>query len=504
MTEYELTLVDYLAIMRRRARPLIGIFALVFLIAVALALATPPTFRASGTIMVESPREAEGMLHNGNRSDPDERINIIQQRVMTREGLLPIINKYNLFKGGVSSLTTADLIDKMQSRVTVEPISSKSGQDKQTIAFTISFEDRHPDVALQVTNDLIALFMHLNVSLRTKEATETVAFLNQESNKLKAEVDRLEDKISAYKKQNSDNLPEQMNLREAMTARAENDLYAVERDIRSGNEDLRSLEAELAAANHGIGDDSTQTLPALKAQYAKLSAIYTDAHPDIIELKRKIDALQGAGSALASKNVSADATNLVAFKIQAKINAVNARLDSLTQQKKMLQRKIAQNENAMENTPLVGQGLDMLVRDRDSAQKKFDEIRNKLMNAQIAQNLESENRAERFTLLEPPILPEKPFKPHRIKILALGLLLALASSAGAAMFMESIDKRIHGAEALTHVLGYRPLAVIPYIATIDDAVLQKQMVRLALKRALIAAAIILISVMAPLAFLAGR
>lgn len=504
MTEYELTLVDYLSILRRRARYLIGIFALVFLIAVAFALATPPTFRASGTIMVESPQEAEGVLRSGSRNDPDERINIIQQRVMTREGLLPIINKYNLFKGGVGSLTTADLIDKMQSRIAVEPISSKSGQDKQTIAFAISFEDRHPDVALRVTNDLIALFLQLNVSLRTKEATETVAFLNQESNKLKAEVDRLEEKISAYKKQNSDNLPEQINLREAMTARAENDLYAVERDIRSGNEDLRSLEAELSAANHGLSDDSTQTLPALKAQYAKLSAIYTDDHPDIIELKRKISALQGAGSTLDIKNTSANATNLAAFKIQARVNAVNARLDSLMQQKKMLQRKIAQNENSLERTPLVGQGLDVLIRDRDSAQKKFDEIRNKLMNAQIAQNLESENRAERFILLEPPILPEKPFKPNRMKILALGFLLALAASAGVIMFMESVDKRIHGTEAFTHVLGYRPLAVIPYITTLDDVVLQKQMVRLALKRALIAAVIILIAVIAVLVILFGR
>jgi uncharacterized protein involved in exopolysaccharide biosynthesis len=253
-----------------------------------------------------------------------------------------------------------------------------------------------------------------------------------------------------------------------MLSRAENDLYSAERDIRSGNEELRSLEAELSAAKHGMSDDPNQTLPSLKAEYTRLSAMYTESHPDLRALKRKIDALERGASAPDSKDASAKVTNLAAFKIQAKIDAVNARLDSLTQQKKMLQAKISQNEHAMEQTPRVAQALEVLIRDRDSAQRKFDELRNKKMNAQIAQSLESENMAERFTLLEPPIKPEKPFKPDRMKILALGFFLAVAASIGVIMFLESLDKRIRGVEALTYVLGYRPLVVIPFLQTNED------------------------------------
>jgi capsular polysaccharide biosynthesis protein len=134
----------------------------------------------------------------------------------------------------------------------------------------------------------------------------------------------------------------------------------------------------------------------------------------------------------------------------------------------MLKEKIGQNEHAMELTPKVAQGLDILIRDRDSAQKKFDELRNRKMNAQIAQNLESENKSERFTLLEPPILPEKPFKPNRIQIFLIGLLLAAGSAVGVVMLMESLDKRIRGVDALTHVLGYRPLVVIPFLYTEEE------------------------------------
>ncbi len=466
-TEYELNLSDYLSIMRRRAVYLIAIFVVVLLSAIAAAYVISPSYRATGTIMVELPQILEGVVPKSNRNDLDERINVIKQRVMTRESMLQIINKYSLYSENAGNQTTTDLIDKMRNRIEVESISSddsrSSRQGLPAIAFTISFEDKSPQVALQVTNDLVALFLDWNIKLRTEGATETTEFLTQESDKLKAEVDRLEAKIAAFKQQNSENLPEQLGLRTTMMSRAENDLYTVERDIRSSNEELRSLEAELAAAKHGMSDDPSQTLQALKAQYTKLSAIYTESHPDLRALKRKIDALeQGDGTPEASSS-PANATSLAVFKIQTRLDTVNARLVSLAQQQKTLKEKIGQNEHAMELTPRVAQGLEILIRDRDSAQRKFDELRNKKMNAQIAQSLESENKSERFTLLEPPILPEKPFKPDRKKIFALGFALAIASSIAFVMLLESINKRVYGIDALTHVLGNRPLVVIPYL-----------------------------------------
>jgi polysaccharide chain length determinant protein (PEP-CTERM system associated) len=479
-TEYELTLSDYLSIMRRRAPYLIVIFVVVFLIAIVVAFTIPPAYRATGTIMVESQQVPDIVVPSAIRNKLDERIGVIKQRVMTRESFLQIINKYSLFKENAGSMTTTGLIDKMRERVVVESISSTDAirttqQGLPTIAFTISYEDKSPEVALQVANDLVALFLDWNVKIRTEGATETTVFLSQESSKLKAEVDRLEERISEYKRQNSNNLPEQLSLRTTMLSRAENDLYAVERDIRSGNEELRSLEAELSAAKHGMSDDPSQTLPALKAEYTKLSAIYTESHPDLRALKRKIDALEQGLSKSDSKDASANVTNMAVFKIQAKIDAVNSRMDSLALQKKMLQEKIAQNEHAMEQTPRVAQGLEVLIRDRDTAQKKYEEIIGKKMSARISQSLESENMSERLFLLEPPILPEKPYKPNRIQILAMGFLLAVAAAIGAVLLLESTDKRIRGAEALAHVLGYRPLVVIPYLQIEEEMERRKRM-----------------------------
>lgn len=492
-TEYELTPLDYLSIARRRAPYLIGAFVLVLLVSIAVALSIPSTYLASGTIMVES-QQVPDIIPTAGKDPLNERINNIKQRVMTRDSMLRIANKYDLFKESSTLLTSEQLIERMRDRVGVELITSESPQGsrqvKSTIAFTVSFQDKSPGIAYSVTNDLITLFLDWNVKLRTEGATETKIFLSEEADKLKQEVQRQEGLIAAFKRRYSNTLPEQLSLRMTMLSRAENDLREVERDYRSTKEELRTLQVELAAAKFGTGNAQPQSLPDLKAELTRLSSIYNESHPDVKALKRKIDALEKRDETAGADSSAEAAPTLAEYRVKAKIESANARLESLAQQRKMLQEKIGQNESAMIMTPKVGQELDVLIRDRDSAQKKYEEILGKKMSAQISESLESENRSERFTLLEPPIKPEKPFKPDRAKMIALGFLLSIGASVGTLMAMVTFDSQVRGADALTHILGYRPLAVIPYLV-IGEEVAQKKRLRKSAAIASVAAVVVI-------------
>ena len=139
----------------------------------------------------------------------------------------------------------------------------------------------------------------------------------------------------------------------------------------------------------------------------------------------------------------------------------------------------------------------MLLRDRDSALKKYEEIQNKKMSAQISESLEIESKSERFILLEPPMFPEKPYKPNRVKIIAMGFFLALAASAAILVALAMLDKNVRGADALTHVLGSRPLVVIPYLI-IKEEMESKKRLR---KSAIIAAIGLVIALILALHFL---
>jgi uncharacterized protein involved in exopolysaccharide biosynthesis len=151
---------------------------------------------------------------------------------------------------------------------------------------------------------------------------------------------------------------------------------------------------------------------------------------------------------------------------------------------------MADYEQQLLKIPQVERGLITLMRDHESAQKKYEEIHAKRMSAKITENLEGENKAERFSLLEPPALPDKPSKPDRLKILLMGVFAAFGGSGGLVFFLETLNQRIRGQEALAIAIRQRPMLAIPYIV-IDDEVRDRK--RLFKRVAIVAAVALVIS-----------
>jgi hypothetical protein len=82
--------------------------------------------------------------------------------------------------------------------------------------------------------------------------------------------------------------------------------------------------------------------------------------------------------------------------------------------------------------------------------------------------MEKERKGEKFTLIDPPILPEKPISPNRPAIIFLSLVLALGAGVGSAAAAESMDSAVRGAKGVISILNTAPLAVIPYLASDAD------------------------------------
>lgn len=494
-TEYQLTFSDYLSILRRRWVMMLGVFAAIFVVALAVAMVVPPVYQSTGTIMVESQQISSDLVQATVTSYADERIEVIKQRVMTRENLLRIIEKYQLFKDSRTNYTPSELIDEMRSSILIELVNANV-QGKQrgagTIAFKVSFEHRRPEMAHKVANELVTLFLDENVKVRTERATQTTEFLTQEADKLKADLEGLESQIATYKQENGGALPDNMMLSMNTMQRLESELRETEREYKAAQEELRFLDIELTSAKAGIGTTGpvaasaltpAQDLERSKAELARLSAVYTENHPDLKSLRRKIERLEAAQANVSTKaEPVASAGDLMVAKVEARIAAAKNRVASLGSQQNTLRARLNQMESQLLKAPQVERGLMTLERDHQNAKKKYEEIRAKQMTAQVAENLEGDKKAERFSLLEPPIQPDKPIKPNRKKMIAMGLILAIAGGLGSAMAMETIYAGVRGVDALEAIIHQRPLAVIPYI-TLDDEIARRQVL---IKRALIA------------------
>ncbi|MNT74720.1 hypothetical protein D3C72_2135630 [compost metagenome] len=77
-------------------------------------------------------------------------------------------------------------------------------------------------------------------------------------------------------------------------------------------------------------------------------------------------------------------------------------------------------------------------------------------------------------LLEAPLMPEKPVRPNRKKVVALGFVLAPVGAGALVMLLEMLSQRVRGVDALTSVLGRRVLVAIPYIHTQAELARRKQ------------------------------
>ncbi|MGH8423663.1 MAG: GumC family protein, partial [Pseudomonas fluorescens] len=410
------------------------------------------------------------LVSANNNTFADERIEVIRQRVMTREHLEGIINKYNLFASQSRQLSVSEKIEEMRNAIVVSLVSAAvKGRGEVTIAFRLSFEHRQPEIANKVAKELVTLFLDENIKQRTERASETTEFLTQEADKLRVELEALENRLADFKQAHSNALPEHQELRMNMLTRAETELKEVDRDYKTAREELRFNELELSAANAGLATkpgapgaaaDKPQDLASLKAEYTRLQSLYTQAHPDVRAVKRKIAALEAGKGADGAASV-----NLDVAKAQARISAAEARIKSLADQKQQILGKIAEYEAQILETPQIERGLVTVMRDHDNARKKYEEIRTKEMSAKISESLEQENKAERFVLLESPLMPEKPVRPNRKKVVAMGFLLAPVGAGALVMLLEMMSQRVRGAQALASVLGRRVLVSIPYIHT---------------------------------------
>lgn len=482
--EYELTFNDYISIFKRRIWQFVIVAATIIIASVLVAILLPPVYQSTGTILVESQQISKDIVQSSVNSVADERIELIKQRVMTRENLYRIMQKYGLYADRLNKDSTSVLLNEMRNNIAVELVSSDSGnpwEKKATIAFNVSFSYKSPDVTHKVANELVTLFLDENVKSRTEKATETTEFLSQEVEVLRKELESTESKVAAFKEQYAGALPEHMDMHMSMLQRSEMDIKEIDRDYKAAQEELRYLDVELASAQSGINNRRSPDTPVvlsseaeidkLKLELERAQSIYSDSHPTVKTLKRRIEKLESAstkkgnGDEPASKRRGDIETDLMVAKVQAQIQATKARIESLAEQKIAMRKKVEQLQSRISMSPEVEKGLFKLMRDYENAKEKYEEVKSKQINAKIAENLEQENKAERFTMLEPPIFPEKPVKPNRKKLIGLGFFGGIAGALGLVFLLESLNARVRGAEALESITKVRTMVTLPYIYT---------------------------------------
>jgi len=531
----------FLAYWRRR-KTFFFVAGLLTLATIILAIYWPPTYQASATILIEQQEIPQELVRSVITSYADQRVQVISQRVMTTQNLLSLIERYNLYPDIRQKAPREELLKKMRGDIGMHMISAdvidpRSGRPTQaTIAFSVSYQNQSPDLALKVANELASLYLNENLTSRTQLSQQTAAFFSEESTREAAHIAELDKTLAAFKEKHQDELPELAQLNIQTMERTELDYRDAENRVAAldsqrvllqaqlaqipaysqvysdtgqrvfGTEDrLKALKSQLASYKAKYGPDhpdviSTQRevdglekqvssddgtadrlrqLSEARAALAEAQKKYTPEHPDVIRLTREVASLEGAVAADEAagtpKLAALHADNPVYIQVKGQLDAVAVDRDSAIKKRDELHAKLDDYEKRMALSPEVERQYREMARALESAQAKYQEILSKQTEVQVSEQLEAERKGEKFTMIEPPQPPEKPIKPNRILIILAGLFLSIALGAGAVLARESFDASVRGPKDIRLMLQVPALATIPVILTAADKAKHRRM-----------------------------
>jgi uncharacterized protein involved in exopolysaccharide biosynthesis len=261
--------------------------------------------------------------------------------------------------------------------------------------------------------------------------------------------------------------------------------------------DVLRLKREMDGLRKQAGADSSandqaRRLAELRAELADANEKYSPEHPDVLRLQREITGIENSLSTTPEASVVArKPDNPTYISLQSQINSLDVQLRSAEAKRDGLTRKLSDYEARLAGTPTVEREYSQMQLELLNAQQRYQLLKQKETTAGIGKELEAERKGERFTLIDPPALPEEPVRPNRWAIMVLGLVLSLGGGFGYAAVAESMDTSVRGARGITATFGVAPLSVIPYIENSED-IARKTRNRRNLMRAAIAAVLAVI------------
>ncbi|GAB2174727.1 GumC family protein [Dongia sp. agr-C8] len=298
--------INVLHTLRRRKWIGVAVGFVAFSCALTIALIWPPTYQSTATILIEEPDVPSDLVKSTVSTYADQRLQVIEQRVMTNQNLGEIIDRFGLYQAALATTPRSELINLLRSKIDLAVLSAdfvssarNSNQPQATIAFTVSYEDRNPRVAQQVASRLTDLYLAENVQTRTEKAAGTTEFLTQQSLKLYQDVEDAEKRLTEFKTKNSSTLPEQIDTNMRILEQLQSQLLQNRSTLEQLTEKRAFLQGQLGQISPympmtagGTPATPQAQLMALELQYIDLSARYGPKHPQVVHLKKQIDSLK--------------------------------------------------------------------------------------------------------------------------------------------------------------------------------------------------------------------
>jgi polysaccharide chain length determinant protein (PEP-CTERM system associated) len=463
-----------LDVWRRRKWIGVGVFVIVLTGAVSAVVSLPNLYRASATVLVERPQISEAFVRQSVTAELETRIQTIHRQVMSRARLTDVINRLGLYPNLRGVVPMDALVERLrlEAQLRMQGVEQSTGRT-ETIAFTLSFTGRDPELVARVVNTLAAYYVEGNTASRERQATETAEFLKARLDEVKRELDQEERRANESKSRYA---AEQQQVAASLTA-----LERLNTQLRLNNEaqmralDRRQrLEQQLADAESAPAppppDSDAAQLARLQDELAQLRRQYSEQYPEVIRVRAAIAALEPNVVAKGANGRAAapPATGALRFAKQA-LAGVEGELNALKEEESSLRTLIAGHEARVDTAATLKQAPEQTSLAYDAVNERYQNLLKRSEEAQLAENLERGQNTEQFRILDSAIPLHTPAAPNRLWLLLMGIVAAAALGFGAIVAAEKLDTSFHTADDLQAFTNLPTLARIRLIPSVARA-----------------------------------
>jgi len=489
MENRQLTVDDYLAMFRRRIKMILIPTLLAPLVGFGASYLFQPKYTSRATVLVEEPTLPEGAIPQ----DISNRVATVEQRVLTAEGLRPLIENLKLGQGTSAGVK----MNEIRQNIAIQPMPAiplpvAGGERRaQVPGFYLDYTAANAHEAQNVCAGLVDLILQENLKEIGVHNTETNDFLAHQIADEKRKLDEMDKKVADFQKRHNytGTSDAEKNMQVLMTLNSQLDantqgLNRAQQDKAFSESMLRQQVAAWKASQNSSGANPQaldKQLSDLQSQLLSLKTRYTDDYPEVQKAKRDIQELQrqiAAANAAASNTTSASSNKnkndeselneppeIRGLRVQIYQLAQN--ITQATREQQKLQEQIRDYQARVALSPAIEEEYKQLTRDYQSMLKVYDDDVARKRGAEKQEAVNVQQLGQRMTVLNGADLPQSPSFPNRLLFSGGGLAGGLALGFGLALWLEMRDQCVRTEQDVLSVLQLPVLSQVPWVRDED-------------------------------------
>jgi len=437
----------------------------------------PDVYASSARVYIDTDTML-GPLMRGLSVDTNvyQQIDIMQRTLLSRPNLEKVARMTDLDLTVNTPGEMESLVGRLRDEITIRL--------QGTNLFTISYRANDPNLAKRVVQALLTIFVETQLGASRKDLDQARRFVEDQIRSYEVKLDAAEKARAEFRQKNIDLLSgEGGYFANLQTARNELEKMQGElSDATSQRDEMRKQLAQVPEfiesvasgdALGGGGPDSELEIRILELERSldQLRLQYTDKHPDVIAVKRRLEKLREQVQAEAAQPPVDDTSpgttkmaNPLYREIKLALVTLEANVATLKQRVANQKKKIAGLEKMVNTIPAVELQLSKLDRDYGILKKNYEELLARRESARIASDLETKADKIQFRIVDPPELPVEPDGPNRLLFLTIVLLGGIGAGLGFGFLLSQVDETIATPNRL------RERFVVPVLGTVSRIV----------------------------------